>query len=262
IRGDDKVELTDEESSDDEDEIAEDGYCNGGNFPDAYHIGNSPHYQDLEWYEALEDSELKDEALRNKAIMEGLISDDESNEEEYVAVKKDEYDDITITSEEACRAYQEIFRMMDEGWMDLVKEISTNIDGEFTNLEILKCWSLETLRRLFNTKSCSIKLNMENLPSKYQCVGDVVDFRTWLGISIRDRSDKYYGFRWSVTPPDGAWTEYVSGGVTLLSISSTKHKERPLRVSDQRQPNQYDMTYIRLSGAPWVVSATHPDRDN
>ncbi|GJU87602.1 retrovirus-related pol polyprotein from transposon TNT 1-94 [Tanacetum coccineum] len=33
-----------------------------------------------------------------------------------------------------------------------------------------------------------------------------------------------------VTPPNGAWTEYVSRGVTLLSISSTKHKERPLRV--------------------------------
>nr|GEU70906.1 hypothetical protein [Tanacetum cinerariifolium] len=29
--------------------------------------------------------------------------------------------------------------------------------------------------------------------------------------------------------PDGAWTEYVSRGVTLLCISSTKHKERPLR---------------------------------
>ncbi|GKB91197.1 hypothetical protein Tco_0963469 [Tanacetum coccineum] len=57
----------------------EDGYCNGGNLPEAYHIGNSLHYQDLEWYEALEDSELKDEALRNKAIMEGLISDDESS---------------------------------------------------------------------------------------------------------------------------------------------------------------------------------------
>ncbi|GJX73471.1 hypothetical protein Tco_0312066 [Tanacetum coccineum] len=37
-----------------------DGYCNGGNLPCAYHIGNSLHYQDLEWYEALEDSELKD----------------------------------------------------------------------------------------------------------------------------------------------------------------------------------------------------------
>ncbi|GKD05993.1 hypothetical protein Tco_1180967 [Tanacetum coccineum] len=55
------------------------GYCNGGNLPGAYHIGNSLHYQDLEWYEALEDSELKDKALRNKAIMEGLISDDESS---------------------------------------------------------------------------------------------------------------------------------------------------------------------------------------
>ncbi|GJZ71407.1 hypothetical protein Tco_0635258 [Tanacetum coccineum] len=152
-----------------------DGYCNGGNLPGANHIGNSLHYQDLEWYEALEDSELKDAALRNKAIIGGLISDDEScndcckrwksheiyyhsydkgeyendtheeghelcsiktreapvcqikrykmikysfnDEEEYVAVKEDEYDDLTITSEEACRAYQEIFRMMNEGWM-------------------------------------------------------------------------------------------------------------------------------------------------
>ncbi|GJV93038.1 hypothetical protein Tco_1540851 [Tanacetum coccineum] len=28
-----------------------------------------------------------------------------------------------------------------------------------------------------------------------------------------------------VTPPDGAWAEYVSGGVTTLNISSVKHKE-------------------------------------
>ncbi|GJV11753.1 hypothetical protein Tco_1353294 [Tanacetum coccineum] len=119
--------------------------------------------------------ELKDKALRNKAIMEGLIDEDdessnndwrrwdgyeityhdqeereyenghENNEicelfddhklpvcnirrfemikysfrddEEYVAVKEDEYDDLTNTSKDACRAYQEIFRMMDEGWM-------------------------------------------------------------------------------------------------------------------------------------------------
>ncbi|GJZ06604.1 hypothetical protein Tco_0540397 [Tanacetum coccineum] len=120
IRGDDEVELTDEEFYDNEDEVAEtyllrtlrdsrlmmnirmmgsmngtkichrcsewptcnwreDGYCNGGNLPGAYHIGNSLHYQDLEWYEALEDSELKDEALRNTAIIDGLISDDESS---------------------------------------------------------------------------------------------------------------------------------------------------------------------------------------
>ncbi|GJR64334.1 hypothetical protein Tco_0010399 [Tanacetum coccineum] len=34
---------------------------------------------------------------------------------------------------------------------DLVKEISMNIGGEFINLEIVKCWSLEPSRRLSNT---------------------------------------------------------------------------------------------------------------
>ncbi|GJV67864.1 hypothetical protein Tco_1483373 [Tanacetum coccineum] len=153
--GGDEIEESDDESSDLEEE---NGYCNGGNLPGACHIGNSLHYQDLEWYEALEDNELKDEALRNKAIMEGSISDEESSndawrrwesheityqdhdeieyenknnderqelceahelpmcnmrrfkmikysfkhDEEYVAVKEDEYDDLTITREEAC----------------------------------------------------------------------------------------------------------------------------------------------------------------
>ncbi|GJU61703.1 hypothetical protein Tco_1243538 [Tanacetum coccineum] len=97
LRVDDEVELTDEEFSDNEDEVAEvfridtnifdfetpiwknDGYCNGGNLPGAYIVGDSLHCQDYEWYEALKDSELKEQALRNKAIMEGLISDDESS---------------------------------------------------------------------------------------------------------------------------------------------------------------------------------------
>ncbi|GKD78131.1 hypothetical protein Tco_1340752 [Tanacetum coccineum] len=34
---------------------------------------------DYEWYEALEDRELKEEALRNKAIMEGTIDDDDES---------------------------------------------------------------------------------------------------------------------------------------------------------------------------------------
>ncbi|GJU17919.1 hypothetical protein Tco_1145885 [Tanacetum coccineum] len=149
----------------------DDGYCNGGNLPRPYIIGNQLHYQDYEWYEALEDCKLKDEALRNKAIMEGLINEDDdesryeqkrqwnmytnyvdayeinhgnnekeelcevhelptcnirrymmikysfNNDEEYVAVKEDEYDYLTITRKEACQAYQEIFWIMDEGWM-------------------------------------------------------------------------------------------------------------------------------------------------
>ncbi|GKA11409.1 reverse transcriptase domain-containing protein [Tanacetum coccineum] len=122
----------------------------------------------LEWYEALEDSELKDEALRNNAIMEGFIKDDDdesrseqmkrwniyanyddayeinhereelcevrespvcnvrrymmikysfNNDDEYVAIKENKYDDLTITRKEVCLAHQEIFRIMDEGWM-------------------------------------------------------------------------------------------------------------------------------------------------
>ncbi|GJT70176.1 hypothetical protein Tco_1029462 [Tanacetum coccineum] len=93
IRGDDEVELTNEESSDDMDEVDEGldvrngqhvvGWmmdtCNGGNSPGTYIIGNQLHYHDYEWYEALEDNELKYNSLKNKAIMEGLISDDESS---------------------------------------------------------------------------------------------------------------------------------------------------------------------------------------
>ncbi|GJV89058.1 hypothetical protein Tco_1532996, partial [Tanacetum coccineum] len=131
--------------------LREDGYCNGGNFPGAYIVGNSLHYQGFEWYEDLMDGELKEEALRNKDIMEGLINDDESSDEEderhelcgdethelpvcnirrfkmikypfgddemYVAIKEDEYDNLMDTSKDTYRAYQEIFLIMDEGWM-------------------------------------------------------------------------------------------------------------------------------------------------
>ncbi|GJU47460.1 hypothetical protein Tco_1204726 [Tanacetum coccineum] len=147
-----------------------DGYYNGGNLPGTYIIGNQLHYQDLKWYEALEDCEVKDKALRKKAIGDGFINDDDesrcelkrrwniytnyddayeinhednkskelcevhelsvcnvrkymmikysfNNNEVYVAVKEDEYDDLTITRKEACQVYQEIFRIMDKGWM-------------------------------------------------------------------------------------------------------------------------------------------------
>ncbi|GJV66561.1 putative reverse transcriptase domain-containing protein [Tanacetum coccineum] len=42
-----------------------------------------------------------------------------------------------------------------------------------------------------------------------------------------------------VTPPNRVPSDLASGGVTSMAISSTKHKERPLRVSDQRPPNQF-----------------------
>ncbi|GKE18616.1 hypothetical protein Tco_1426193, partial [Tanacetum coccineum] len=208
IKGDDEVELTNEESSDDEDDIAEVFRIDTNIFDyetplcsafkefnyllevdpdlltediigfktyedyknDWIYEWNKDVPWDYEWYEALEDSELKDEALRNKVIMEGSIKEDDdesryeqkrqwntytnyddayeinhehnkseelcgvheqpvcnirrymmikysfNDDEEYVAVKEDEYDDLTVTRKEACRAYQEIFQIMDEGW--------------------------------------------------------------------------------------------------------------------------------------------------
>ncbi|GJZ97635.1 hypothetical protein Tco_0670088 [Tanacetum coccineum] len=56
-----------------------DGYCNGGNFPGAYILENTLRYQDLEWYEALKDGKLKNGALKNKVIMEGMIDDDDES---------------------------------------------------------------------------------------------------------------------------------------------------------------------------------------
>ncbi|GJV81902.1 hypothetical protein Tco_1517772 [Tanacetum coccineum] len=213
IREDDEVELTGEESSNDEDEVAEvfgidtnifdyeTPICSAFNefnylLKDVPWVDEKPWtdtgvrtepklvkhvslstiklgvrngQRDYEWYDALDDCELKEEALRNKAIMDGVINNDESccelkrkwniytnyddaykinhedngnkelceiheppvcnlrkymmikysfnDDEEYVAVKEDEYDDLIMTRRDACEADQEIFRIMDEGWM-------------------------------------------------------------------------------------------------------------------------------------------------
>nr|GEV18657.1 uncharacterized mitochondrial protein AtMg00810-like [Tanacetum cinerariifolium] len=127
----------------------EDGYCNGENLPGAYIVGNTLCYQDLEWYDALKDNDLKEKALRSKAIMEGLINedvefnneDDEkyelcSNEthelpvctvrrfemikysfgqdEEYVAVKEDECEDITIDAAMNLEEKHKVFNAVGE----------------------------------------------------------------------------------------------------------------------------------------------------
>ncbi|GJX57842.1 hypothetical protein Tco_0287739 [Tanacetum coccineum] len=75
--------------------------------------------------------------------------------EENIAIRSYEYDIWERNEDNLSIIYQDIFQKKDEGWKDLVKEISTNVGGEFKNLEILKCWNLETSRRLFNMKSCS-----------------------------------------------------------------------------------------------------------
>ncbi|GJS89489.1 hypothetical protein Tco_0772125 [Tanacetum coccineum] len=52
------------------------------NLPGAYIVGNTLRFQDLEWYEALKDSKIKEEALKNKAIIEGIIEEDDESSNE------------------------------------------------------------------------------------------------------------------------------------------------------------------------------------
>ncbi|GJY60747.1 hypothetical protein Tco_0461404 [Tanacetum coccineum] len=70
-------------------------------------------HKDKERYELFNDHELSVYNIRRFEMIKYSFRDDE----EYVAVKEDEYNDLTSISKDACRAYQEIFHMMDEGWM-------------------------------------------------------------------------------------------------------------------------------------------------
>ncbi|GKA88370.1 hypothetical protein Tco_0810134 [Tanacetum coccineum] len=89
------------------------------------------------------------------------------DDEEYVAIKENEYDDLTSTSEDACRAYQEMFRIMDEGWMVSIrrpswKEKEIDIIGEESTF-----WKFQSVRVLklqdgCSTRSCSLNLHEES----------------------------------------------------------------------------------------------------
>ncbi|GJU71828.1 hypothetical protein Tco_1263233 [Tanacetum coccineum] len=223
---DDEVELMDEEFSDNEDEVAETyllrtlrdsrlmmnikmiGSMNGTkiyhglmrnhrqtlefgqNQNQAYHIGNSLHYQYLEWYEALEDSELKNEALRNKAIMEGLISDDESYNDcgrrwksyeiNYHDYNKGEYENETheegheICGIETCKGVLNLGpEYVRDAKMEEWLTRGTSVKGKKL-MKLVKYQSSGILcvivvmleYRRISTHILAHKLNLENLPSK------------------------------------------------------------------------------------------------
>ncbi|GJS55373.1 retrotransposon protein, putative, ty1-copia subclass [Tanacetum coccineum] len=79
-----------------------------------------------------------------------------------------------------------------------------NVFFEINKLEDQLQGKDELIRKLKaqigNMKEVSSDSNLSTLEFQdleYECVDDVVYFRTWLGISIRDHSNEYYGFRWS-----------------------------------------------------------------
>ncbi|GJU17630.1 hypothetical protein Tco_1145596 [Tanacetum coccineum] len=53
----------------------EDGFCNGGELPRMVRVGYMTYFQDYEWYDKLADDNLKEEALKQKAIYEKLWGD-------------------------------------------------------------------------------------------------------------------------------------------------------------------------------------------
>ncbi|GJT44766.1 hypothetical protein Tco_0953481 [Tanacetum coccineum] len=53
--------------------------------------------------------------------------------EKYIAIKEREHDDWTTTKEDACHAYQEIFRIMDEGWT-LLNENMTLVEYLYSGI--------------------------------------------------------------------------------------------------------------------------------
>ncbi|GKE86747.1 hypothetical protein Tco_1560489, partial [Tanacetum coccineum] len=79
------------------------------NYDNAYEI-NHEHNESDELCEVHEQPVCN---IRRYMMIKYSFNDDE----EYVAVKEDEYDDLTVTRKEAYRAYQEIFQIMDKGWM-------------------------------------------------------------------------------------------------------------------------------------------------
>nr|GFC12787.1 hypothetical protein [Tanacetum cinerariifolium] len=81
-----------------------------------YHDHDEIEYDNETYDERQELCETHELPVCNIRIFE-MIKYSFGQDEEYVAVKEDEYDDLGRTNNDACRAYQEIFRMMDEGWM-------------------------------------------------------------------------------------------------------------------------------------------------
>ncbi|GKE27657.1 hypothetical protein Tco_1443041 [Tanacetum coccineum] len=145
----------------------DDGYYNRGNLLGAYICGNTLCYQDLECNEGWKrwddfdntnrDNEESENEMENEDEERSEVFDDHErtvcykrrfemvkysfrDDEEYVAIKENEYDDLTNTSKEAIHAYQEIFHMVDEGWMDLAQKKSTMLVKylQYGNLEVLE----------------------------------------------------------------------------------------------------------------------------
>nr|GEZ88934.1 hypothetical protein [Tanacetum cinerariifolium] len=99
-----------------DDESSNDGWRRWASHDITYHDHDEIEYENETHNERQELFEARELPVCNiRRFM--MIKYSFRQDEEYVAVKEDEYDDLARTSDDACQAYQEIFCRMDEGWM-------------------------------------------------------------------------------------------------------------------------------------------------
>nr|GEX57823.1 restin homolog [Tanacetum cinerariifolium] len=114
-------------------------------------------HEDKKRCELLDDHELLVCNIRRLKMIKYPFGDGE----EYVAVKENEYDDLTSTSKDACRAYQEIFRMVDKGWMDLAESKEIDEVGEVSII-----WNLMEMIIKKDSKIVKAKVERKSLAIK------------------------------------------------------------------------------------------------
>ncbi|GJW47515.1 retrovirus-related pol polyprotein from transposon TNT 1-94 [Tanacetum coccineum] len=284
IIGDDEVELTDEESSDNDDEIVEvfridtnifdyetplcsafnefnyllkvdpdlltkdiigfktyedykddwiyewnkdvpwgDGYCNGGNLPRAYIIGNQLHYQDYEWYEALEDCKLKDEALRNKAIMD-IKKDDESRYEQKRQWNTyTNYDDAYEENHEHNKS-EELCEIQEQPVCNIRRymmiKYSFNDDEEYVGYVAIKQKTNTTILLLQEKRHAELTKKSFRLWTKDGTIA--VETPTHNALIAQDRIG---GYDWSYQAEEEQPTNHALMAFTSLGSSSSSDSE-------------------------------------
>ncbi|GJV54959.1 hypothetical protein Tco_1455964 [Tanacetum coccineum] len=106
---------------DEDDESSNEGWKRWDELDTTNRDNEESENDDKERSEVFDDHEWPVCNIRKFEMIKYSFRDDK----EYVTIKENEYDDLTNTSKEAIHAYQEIFRMMDEGWMDIAAKKST-----------------------------------------------------------------------------------------------------------------------------------------
>ncbi|GJZ11470.1 hypothetical protein Tco_0546229, partial [Tanacetum coccineum] len=71
---------------------------------------------DQKWYDELTDGKPKEEAVETRKGFK-MMKYSFDVDDEYVAIKEHEHSDHSRTNVDACQAYRELFRIMDEGWL-------------------------------------------------------------------------------------------------------------------------------------------------